>query len=147
MALVTRSLPVALLATCRFVNTEAKPILAPKFAALRNELTHFIIDSASFVSFTDEDDSITQQAARYQHGYRYPESSVALGGKILPEDTSAYFAVCNFVEKCAEYRCNGLWGKDITCAMCVVLVHLPPLHEHVPYRYTSEIRHINRPYL
>jgi hypothetical protein len=51
------------------------------------------------------------------------------------------------VDQFQGYICNGLWGKDITCAACVVLVLLRPLHKHFPHRYTSEIRHINRPYL
>jgi hypothetical protein len=43
--------------------------------------------------------------------------------------------------------CSGLWDKGITRATCVVLLLLPPLHEHFPHTDTSEIRHVNRPWL
>jgi hypothetical protein len=44
-------------------------------------------------------------------------------------------------------KCSGLWGKGITCVTCAVLLLLPPLHEHFPHTDTSEIRHVNRPWL
>jgi hypothetical protein len=43
--------------------------------------------------------------------------------------------------------CSGWWGKGITCATYVVLLLLPPLHEHFPRTDTSDIRHVNRPWL
>jgi hypothetical protein len=40
---------------------------------------------------------------------------------------------------------DGSWGKDVTCATCVVLVLLPLLYENFPHAYASEISHVNGP--
>lgn len=51
---VIKSLPVALLGTCRQINDEARPFLAPKLERLRAEPTRFIVDSTSMKSFMHE---------------------------------------------------------------------------------------------
>ena len=58
MTLVVKSLPVALLATCRLIHEEAARFLAPKLETLRDEPSHFIIDSTSLHSFVNNYRSI-----------------------------------------------------------------------------------------
>ncbi|KAI4679038.1 uncharacterized protein J4E88_006330 [Alternaria novae-zelandiae] len=58
MTLAVKSLPVALLATCRLIHEEAAPFLAPKLETLRDEPSHFIIDSTSLHSFVNNYRSI-----------------------------------------------------------------------------------------
>ena len=48
MTLVIKTLPVALLTTCRLIHTEGAYFLAPKLEMLRDEPTRFIIDLTSF---------------------------------------------------------------------------------------------------
>jgi hypothetical protein len=49
--LVTKSLPVALLATCKFINTEATPIFALKLRMIAAEPMRIIVDSFSIHAF------------------------------------------------------------------------------------------------
>ena len=67
MTLVVRSLPVALLATCRLIHKEAVPFLAPKLETLRDEPSHFIIDSTSFHSFVNPYRSIGTILKKHEH--------------------------------------------------------------------------------
>jgi hypothetical protein len=53
MTLVVKSLPVSILATCQTINKEAAPLLARKLEMLRNEPSHFIVDSTSFFTLSD----------------------------------------------------------------------------------------------
>jgi hypothetical protein len=48
MTLLVKSLPVSILATCQTINKEEAALLAPKLETLRNEPSHFIVDSTSF---------------------------------------------------------------------------------------------------
>jgi len=67
MTLVVKSLPVALLATCRLIHNEATPFLAPKLKTLRDEPSHFIIDSTSFHSFVNNYRGIGTVLEKYEY--------------------------------------------------------------------------------
>jgi hypothetical protein len=108
ITLVAKSLPVALLAICRLINAEAAPVLAPKLKKLRKEAPHFIVDSASYVSLTHEDDSIAEQVVNYGDGDfswdPHYASRLELGSVYISKDDAGFDAVRAFVKKCAEYR-------------------------------------------
>lgn len=67
MTLVVKSLPVALLGTCRLIHEEAAPFLAPKLETLRDEPSHFIIDSTSLHSFVNNYRSIGTMLEKHEY--------------------------------------------------------------------------------
>jgi hypothetical protein len=117
VALVTKSLPVALLATCRQIHYEAIPTLAPLLEMLKIEPARFIIigeehmhqvavslfHSTLWNSIRRE---IFHSTAAHKFGkHREGLSSHALpyfGRRIFPEDTE-HGELVAFIDKCAQW--------------------------------------------
>ncbi|KAH6866555.1 hypothetical protein BKA58DRAFT_388209 [Alternaria rosae] len=67
MTLVVKSLLLALLATCRLIHHEAAPYLAHKLETLRNEPSHFTIDSTSLYSLVNSYNSIGTMLEKHEY--------------------------------------------------------------------------------
>jgi hypothetical protein len=55
--------------------------------------------------------------------------------------------ICERMRKRERRGGVTVYGVRTSRVPRVVLALLPPLHEHFPHTYTSEIRHVNRHYL
>jgi hypothetical protein len=58
ITLVTTTLPVSLLATCRLLHAEARPIFEPKLAALRDIRYHYVLDFNAYCETVARSDNI-----------------------------------------------------------------------------------------
>jgi hypothetical protein len=113
ITLVTQNLPVVLLATCHLINEEAKPIFAPKLAALRNEPAQYIVDSASFDTSTEEELSLFDLIRETEGEHPpSPTDKIFIGeywencstdGHFVPGD-AGHHVIKEFVNKCVSYR-------------------------------------------
>jgi hypothetical protein len=117
ITLVTKSLPVALLATCRLINAEAAPILAPKLKKLRKEAPHFIVDSASFGNLIEDKHSIGEliwdcegnpSLAQTRSINRQVIKLRLVNGhdNVIYKSSAKYDAIQSFVRKFVKYRAS-----------------------------------------
>jgi hypothetical protein len=99
MILVTKSLPVAILASCRLINAEARRFLAPKLALLQDsERFHFNIHvDAIDTFFALHNDDTTQDGV----------SSYTLYNKTYTQDSPEYPEIDSFVRKASSLAYRG----------------------------------------
>ncbi|KAF2128439.1 hypothetical protein P153DRAFT_318255, partial [Dothidotthia symphoricarpi CBS 119687] len=55
ITLIRKSIPAAILATCRLINQEATPLLAPRLEELQREPLRFFVDFAAATALTHMD--------------------------------------------------------------------------------------------
>lgn len=117
MTLVTHSLPVSILATCRFIHNEAMPHIAPQLAELRSlrqqRTTRLILDYSTLPFFgglkTYEESLfsiITRKAERFRTrdpGPPFFQSPCVIQGRYFPKAHPAYQGIIGFIRKVAEH--------------------------------------------
>lgn len=123
ITLVTKSLPVGILATCRQIHEECKPILAPLLKQLKDEPMRLIIDSMSLLTMfspMESDKGLAclieehrQKMAR--HGNDVPATSLPIDLLYQIEDpdhvwlkfepsTLTHNSITSFLKKCAVFK-------------------------------------------
>lgn len=139
MILVVKSLLLALLATCRLIHHEAAPYLAHKLETLRNEPSHFIIDSTSLYSLVNSYNSIGTMLEKHEYDNSTRKWYGAGAGKDpktwiprwidirgrFPRRTHVFIhgsrkhaAIVAFYRKCLETRRRRFTTKTVITVRC-----------------------------
>lgn len=139
MTLVVKSLPLALLATCCLIHHEAAPYLTHKLETLRNEPSHFIIDSTSLYSLVISYNSIGTMLEKHEYDNSTRKWYGAGAGKdpetwiprwidirgrfsrrthIFIRGSKKHAAIVAFYRKCLEIRRRRFTTKTVITVCC-----------------------------